>query len=119
VAIAGLILAWLIYHRQLISSAAIARAMEPIPTALTNKYYLDYLYEDVIVGTLFYRGLALVMALFDSYVIDGVVNGVARVTRQLGDGVRRVQTGDLQAYGAVFVGGVIVILGVIFLIGRM
>jgi hypothetical protein len=34
-------------------------------------------------------------------------------------GLRRTQTGDLQAYAAVFVGGVIIILGVIFLAGRI
>jgi NADH:ubiquinone oxidoreductase subunit 5 (subunit L)/multisubunit Na+/H+ antiporter MnhA subunit len=119
VALAGLVLSWLIYHRRIISSESLARFFEPIPTALQNKYYLDTIYEGVIVNTIFYQGIARVLALFDSYVVDGAVNGVARLTRTAGDGARRIQTGDLQAYGAVFVGGVIVILGIIFVAGRI
>jgi NADH-quinone oxidoreductase subunit L len=119
VALSGLLLSWLIYHRKMISSDALYRFFEPIPTALNNKYYLDAIYENVIVNTFFYRGIVRLAAAFDGYVIDGLVNDVARFVRIASAGLRRTQTGDLQAYAAVFVGGVIIILGVIFLAGRI
>jgi NADH-quinone oxidoreductase subunit L len=92
-----------------------------------NKYYVDELYQVVIVnGTL---ALARLSALFDQYVIDGIVNGAAAVTRVtswlhglfdnyvidgavngiaavsafIGSRVRRLQTGLINAYLYVIV----------------
>jgi NADH-quinone oxidoreductase subunit L len=50
---------------------------------LENKYYLDYLYTDLIVGSI--KGvIARATYWFDQHVIDAVVNGVGRVTAAFG-----------------------------------
>ena len=96
---------------------------------LINKYYLDYLYEDVIVASikgpiaravywfnqhvidnvLNYtgRGAAALGRVTYEYVdqkgVDGVVNGIGVSTGEAGGAVRQIQTGRLQFYALMLV----------------
>ncbi len=54
--------------------------------------------------------------LLDGRVIDGIVNGVAYGARQIGAGLNRVQNGQEQTYGFVFLGGVAVLAAVMFMV---
>ena len=87
-----------------------------------NKYYLDELYAWAIVRPLFamsrffaffdqdvvdaavnetgrtWRGIATLKAWIDQHVVDRGVNGLATVTRALGQRGRRLQTGMIQQY---------------------
>jgi len=54
---------------------------------LLNKYYIDELYGLIIRYILF--GLANFAALFDRYVIDGIVNGSASLVRGIGRATAR------------------------------
>ena len=99
---------------------------------LVNKYYLDDLYEKVIVGGI-QGAVARATYWFDQHVIDGVVNGLGRGTTQLahytydivdqrlvdgavnelahdadraGAELRRVQSGRVQRYALLLFGGV-------------
>jgi NADH-quinone oxidoreductase subunit L len=99
-------------------------------TLLVNKYYLDVLYTDIIVGSI--KGpIAQAAYWFDQRVIDGVVNGAGVGAREVGrftydvidqrvvDGLangagagaeeggsilRLIQTGRVQQYAAVLFG---------------
>ena len=53
---------------------------------------------------------------FDIYVIDGMVNGVARMISAWASAMRRIQTGQLQHYALVMVLGVFVILSMYLLL---
>jgi hypothetical protein len=44
-------------------------------------------------------------------VIDRIVNGVAQITAAAGRGLRLIQTGVVQSYVLVFLGGVVLIIG--------
>jgi NADH-quinone oxidoreductase subunit L len=70
-----------------------------------NKYYLDYLYEEILVKEVLLGSVAFVTDLFDRYVVDGVVNGVARLARWSSQELRLAQVGQAQLYGAVLVVG--------------
>ncbi len=109
-ALAGILLAWLIYGAKVISADKLRRAVAPVHTLVSNKYYMDYLYERVLVAGVLYRGVAFVLDQFDRRVVDGAVNGVARATRAGGAALRLVQSGQLQAYGAVAFTGVLIIV---------
>jgi NADH-quinone oxidoreductase subunit L len=100
VPLAGIGLAYLIYSAQVVSSARLARTFGPVHRLLENKYYLDVLYEQVIVRKLFYEALGGALAAFDRLVIDGAVNGVGKATRAAATGLRYVQSGQFQTYGA-------------------
>lgn len=102
---AGLTLAWAVYYAKIFDSKKIGAFLEPLPEVLAYKYYLDILYEDVLVKRGLIGGIAYVTSLWDKYVIDNAVNGVARVAGLSSEGLRQVQTGQVQVYGAaMFVG---------------
>jgi NADH-quinone oxidoreductase subunit L len=81
---------------------------------LYNRWYIDDLYNLLIkYGVL---GLAHVAQAFDTYVIDGIVNGVASLVTGAGREVRRVETGKVQTYMLGFFGGVAVLAVLVFVL---
>jgi NADH-quinone oxidoreductase subunit L len=84
------------------------RFLGPLQTFFANRCYIDQLYSGLIVRPL--EGLAIAAALFDRTVIDGLVNGFARVPVALGGIVRRLQGGLLQRYALAGVMGVLAIV---------
>lgn len=114
-ALAGIGLAAAFYWARVLSADAVRRTLRPLHTLLVEKYYLDFLYEQVIVARLLWAATGA-LALFDAIVIDGAVNGVATVTRGFGERLRRVQTGQLQAYGAAAFAGLVIAAALVFVL---
>ena len=85
------------------SAESIGRLFAPLYTLFSRKYWLDELYENVIVKYVLVKGLFGVFQLFDNYGVDGTVNGIAKATVAGGGAIRRAQTGQLQLYG-LFIG---------------
>jgi NADH:ubiquinone oxidoreductase subunit 5 (subunit L)/multisubunit Na+/H+ antiporter MnhA subunit len=69
---------------------------------------MDELYEQIVVRNVIYNTICAGAQWFDTYVIDFAVNGAARVTQRVGDGLRWLQTGSVQAYGSVGLAGVVI-----------
>jgi NADH-quinone oxidoreductase subunit L len=118
VAILGIFLAYAMYIRKWISAEKIGAAFKPIYTMLLNKYWLDELYENVIVKTILYNGIFKWMAMFDSSIVDGTVNGAAQVTAGTGGAIRKLQTGQTQLYVLSIAIGVVAIAVCVFLFSR-
>jgi NADH-quinone oxidoreductase subunit L len=112
-ALAGLFVAWLFYGVHVLSADNVRRALAPLHTLVSNKYYMDHLYERVIVGTLFYRGVGFLLDLFDRRVVDGIVSGAAWGTGRVAAGLRQLQSGQVQAYAAVGFAGLLLTLGLV------
>ncbi len=115
VALSGIWLAWQMYEVKAISPTIFSRLLWGVPAYVLNqKYGLDLLFERVITHILTYSAIANGLAGFDRYGVDGVVNGVGQLTKLCGDGLRRLQTGQVQAYGmAIFLGTVVIAAGLI------
>jgi len=114
VGLAGLGLAWAIYSRKVIRAEEVSAALEPVQVLLDRKYYLDELYETVILKGVIMRGAAAGLHAWDRYVIDGVVNGLASLMRLSSEKFRLAQAGQAQIYGAaIFIGVVAMIAGVL------
>jgi len=112
--LAGLFVAWLVYGVRAVRSENIRRAVQPLPKILESKYYLDVLYEDIIMRRVVLGGAAFFLDLWDRYVVDGLVNGVGAAARWGADQLRLVQAGQAQLYGmAIFVGVVGAIAGIL------
>jgi NADH-quinone oxidoreductase subunit L len=112
--LAGLGVAWAIYSARMFSSESIRAAIRPFPQLLENKYYLDYLYEEIFVKEGLIRSIAFIVDLWDRYVVDGIVNGVGRAARWTSDQARQTQAGQAQLYGAaMFIGVVGAIAGIL------
>ena len=43
---------------------------------------------------------------FDTFIVDGIVNRSASITYQVGQGTRRLQSGQLQSYASMSIVGV-------------
>ena len=84
--------------------------MGPIYRLLSKKYYLDYLYEEIFVRNLFYRGIVTLADYIDRYVIDGIFDSVAATSKKLAGYLSMGQTGQVQVYGLVAVLGSVLIL---------
>jgi hypothetical protein len=79
-----------------------------------HQYYVKEFYALIIrYGVL---GLSHVEAAFDTYVVDGIVNGVANLVRTFGRDLRHVETGRVQTYMVGFFGGVAVLAVLVFVL---
>ncbi|MEK7214961.1 MAG: hypothetical protein AAB289_05135, partial [Chloroflexota bacterium] len=109
-ALAAIWLAWQMYGVKSVSPDVFGKALWGVPhRVLSNKYGLDVLYERLIVEMGLINGVCLALSTLDRYVVDGVVNGVAQVTKTAGAIARRAETGQVQGYGLAIVLGVLVL----------
>ena len=77
-----------------------------------RKFYVDDLYDLLIRYVVF--SISHIEAAFDTYVVDGIVNGVAGLVTGAGSEARRVETGKVQSYMAGFFGGIAILAIVVF-----
>ncbi|MFO1329916.1 MAG: NADH-quinone oxidoreductase subunit L [Rubrivivax sp.] len=105
-ALAGVVVAWVFYLKAPAIPAAFDRALKPLRVVLENKYYMDWINENILaraarlIGTGLWKG-------GDQGVIDGlVINGSARAVGAVASFVRLVQTGHLYWYALVMVLGI-------------
>jgi NADH-quinone oxidoreductase subunit L len=95
-ALAGLLLAWLVYQRRAISAETLMRALGPWPAWAARGYGLDTLYVAVFRRVVL--ALGRLVGWIDRYVVDGVVNVASALTLRAGADLRRLQTGRAQDY---------------------
>ncbi|MGB2799665.1 MAG: proton-conducting transporter membrane subunit, partial [Dehalococcoidia bacterium] len=114
-AVGGIFLAYAIYGAKWLSAASIGRTFAPLYTMLSRKYWFDELYERLFLMRFLIDGVFAVLHWFDDHIIDGAVNGIASLTVVVGTGVRRLETGQLQAYGLAIFVGILVIAACIFI----
>jgi NADH-quinone oxidoreductase subunit L len=107
VALAGIVLAWVVYGAKIVPSSVFMRLFRPVHTLLQNKYYADVLYERVIVGFVFHQVIGGALSAFDRVIVDGVVNGAGKSARGTASVVRYAQNGQFQTYGALAFGGLV------------
>ena len=110
-AFAGIGVAYMIYYRQSWSAEAIGQRLKAAYTVLSRKYYLDELYEDLIVRRALHEGVARVLDWGDKNVVDKLVNGVGWLGTNVGTPLRQIQTGQIQQYGAAISVGILVLMG--------
>jgi NADH-quinone oxidoreductase subunit L len=106
-AFAGIGLAYVVYQAKAISSESLQKVWGPVHTLVARKYYMDELYENLIVKEGLYNIVTRAGQWIDTNIVDGAVNGAATVARRTGDGLRWVQSGSVQAYGTVGFAGLV------------
>ena len=113
IALAGIGLASVLYLKRSAANKDPLESIKPVHTLLSRKYFLDELYEDVIVRRSFHNGIARVVDWVDRVVVDGVVDAIGLISRNLGPNfISRFQTGEVQAYGiALTLGSLLILLG--------
>ena len=105
---------WLAFNRlkpEALVPASQAPAEQGFARVLYHKYYVDEIYDAVIVRPLVWFSRNVLWKVFDGGLIDGLlVNGTAFVARTTGWLGTRFQTGQLSTYAVLFVVGVLAIL---------
>jgi NADH-quinone oxidoreductase subunit L len=115
VALAGTVLAWFVYVSSPVRPSAIGVARTPLHALVLNAYYVDLVYDRLVVRPLL--ALAQVCAqIFDVRLVDGLVNATARAVLASAGWLRRLQTGYTVNYALTMLAGAVLLVG--FLLAR-
>ena len=120
VAVLGLVLAWWFYIKSPDAPKRLAKSVHGLYLLLLNKYYVDEIYAALIVRPLLWISTRVLWHGVDEGLIDGVVNGSARVARASGGRLRELQSGNTRSYASWVLVGVVgftVLLLVLFVTG--
>ena len=115
-AIGGIGLAYATFYKRTVDATAIANkpAVKPLYNLLLARWGFtkgfDWIGEKAVYG------FSLALDAFDRLVIDGAVNGIANISMKAGRGLRQVQTGFVQTYAGVVVGGAVVMMLLMYFI---
>jgi NADH-quinone oxidoreductase subunit L len=106
----GIGLAYLMYVANPDIAESLSRQFAGLHRILLNKWYIDEIYDAIIVRPLVAISDWL-WQVWDVLVIDGTVNGTAHTVEANGLLLRLWQTGNVQNYALSFLVGAVVILG--------
>ena len=115
IAAAGIWLARYLYGKRGDLAAKMAKKAAGLHTVLARKYYVDEIYDATIVTPAVKLSEQFLWKFFDVGVIDGLVNGAARLVGYASGALRKVQAGVAQTYAFAFVAGVLLLLGILFM----
>jgi NADH-quinone oxidoreductase subunit L len=110
VAVIGIYIAYVFYLKKSQIPHNLVAKFPGVYKLLYNKYYIDEIYEAVIVNPMV-RGSEIVYDHFDLKVIDGAANGSATSAGFLGKVLSYLQTGLIKDYALIFLLGAILFLG--------
>jgi len=114
-ALAGIFFAYLMYQAKTISPVKAARNYKPIYLLLYNRWYFDFIYYAIFVYG-YHKFSKILWFIGDKVIIDGIVDGSAKVSLSTGGGVRLLQTGRISAYVLQISLGILVFLGIFLLL---
>jgi NADH-quinone oxidoreductase subunit L len=107
IALAGLLIAWWFYIKSPQTPKKLAESLRGPYTLVLHKYYVDELYKAAIIQPLLWISTNVLWHVVDEGVIDGTVNGVARVSRETGSELREIQSGNARSYATWVVIGAV------------
>jgi NADH-quinone oxidoreductase subunit L len=116
-ALGGILLAYLMYNTKQISAERIGARFQALYVMFSRKYWMDELYEDLIVRKALLGGFFAGLQKLDTKGIDGVVNGAANAIMSSGDVVRKMQTGQFQLYALSIALGASAIAIILYIFG--
>ena len=110
----GIYLAYNFYIAKPERPKRLSEKFNGIYNVVLNKYYVDELYNYVFVQPLITVSLFF-WKITDVRIVDGIANGLAGVFGWFSGKFRFVQTGLLRNYALLFVIGVVILMGFVFL----
>lgn len=111
IAVLGIGVAYWFYVKKPELPKALAARAHAAYAFLYNKWYVDELYESLIVRPTRVLSEVVLWRWFDVKIIDGLVNGVAQVMQRWGQALRRVETGVVQNYALSIAVGIVILMG--------
>jgi NADH-quinone oxidoreductase subunit L len=107
IALFGIALAYLFYMKATGIPAALTKNFSFVHRVLWNKYYVDELYDFIIVRPSKTIAEKVLVGFADAKIIEGVVNGVPGAVGKLSGALRVLHSGVTQHYAAFMAFGVV------------
>jgi NADH-quinone oxidoreductase subunit L len=111
--LAGILLALWMYAKASDKPAKLAASLGGLYKSAYHKFYIDELYLFITKKVLF-NIVGRAAAWFDRNIVDGLVNLTGNTTVLVSEGIKKFQSGKVQQYAIIFLGGVI-LLAVLFI----
>jgi NADH-quinone oxidoreductase subunit L len=105
----GIAVAYVMYVANPELPAQLSAQLRALYEWVLNKYYVDELYDSIIVRP-FFAACGWLWQFFDVRVVDGAVNGAAAAVAGTSRWWRRWQSGDVQQYAFSFLIGAIFVI---------
>ncbi len=118
VGLGGIIVAFFLHYAGRTTAATsradgLLPALGPIPGLAQHKWYVDEIYDFLIVTPLWW--ISHILHLIDKLIIDGLVNLAGLLPRLTGSLVRKQQTGVLHDYAVSMAAGITLVILVVIL----
>ncbi len=111
VAFMGIGLAYAMYMKHTPDPKKLTERFRPIYTLLYNRYYVDELYFALFINPTVGISRHVLWKIVDVLIIDGIVNGVARLCSLVGNLIRKIHTGFIPDYAWAILVGIIIVCG--------
>jgi NADH-quinone oxidoreductase subunit L len=109
-ALSGVALSYYMYMVNPALPAAIKRNVMPVFNLLENKYYLDWINENILARGARALGAGLWKGGDQVFIDGGIVNGSWKLVGLISETVRKLQTGYLYHYALVMILGIFVLM---------
>jgi NADH-quinone oxidoreductase subunit L len=107
VGLIGILVAWWFYIRNPELPKKLAQSMYGLYTLMLHKYYVDEIYAAVVIRPMLWVSTNVLWHTVDEGLIDGTVNGSARLARETGGKLRELQSGNARSYASWVVVGAV------------
>lgn len=115
VSLAGIGLAYLIYGKKSLTRDWLGGSKTPLYALVKNKYYIDEIYGVTIIPLV--KGIAYVLTFIEKYIVEGIAILLAKITKGTGSLLSKLQSGQVQTYGAVAFVGLAILLAILVAVG--
>ena len=111
VGLGGILLAYIFYVVKPALADSMATTFSGPYRWLSNKYFVDEGYDAMVVDPVVQGSRSVLWRGMDAGVIDGIVNGIGKRAKNIGGGLRLLQSGYIRSYAAwVVLGSLLVII---------
>ena len=106
----GAFLAYLFYVLRPEIPARVSSSAAALYSILTNKYYVDEIYNAALVAPIVVTSRQFLWKFVDATLIDGMINGIGQSVRSSANTLRHIQTGNVRVYAGWILFGTILIV---------
>src|SRR5262245_26936098 len=106
----GIALAYFLYVLRPGAADSVSAAFGGLYKLVYNKYFVDEVYDAAVVRPAVAGSRELLWKVVDVAGIDGMVNGIARLARAIGGGLKLIQSGNIRSYATWVVCGSILLI---------
>ncbi|MBF0506901.1 MAG: NADH-quinone oxidoreductase subunit L [Nitrospirae bacterium] len=114
-AVGGIFVSWIFYVLKPEIPKTLVSQFSGIYAVLWNKYYVDELYDAIIVRPTTWLARSILIPVTDGTIIEGIVNGVPKMIAAFGQKLRKLQTGYVQHYAMSMAIGLFILFSLVLI----